>query len=212
MCRRSPLLALLLSVVGLVSLLAPAPARATTPRDALLTTADLPPGWEVLNEAGPAPSSYAWCPGGATLPVTPIAGAVRSFAGGAPGPLVYHEVLRFAPGGAATAMAAVRAHPGACSWSDAEAELAPMTFELGAMEELAWGAGAVQRRLIARWEGMVAMADIVIVRAGDALALLTHLAVGPADTVVDSALTEQLARRAADKLATVAVGESYQTL
>lgn len=195
---RRPLLYLLL--VGVIAAGRPAATHAAGLDAALLDIADLPAGWSVLSEAAPTPSSYGWCPAGAMLPVAPIERAVRSFTGGSPGPLLYHEVLGFRPGEGSRALAAVRASPGPCSWSDAREGLAPMTFTLAALEELGLGEEAVRRRLVARWAALVVEAEVVIIRQGDAVALLTHLAVGAGEAWLDAALGEQLMARAAAQL------------
>ena len=193
-------LAVLLLLVGLGAALVPTTARATALEGALLSTTDLPAGWTVLSESAAPPSSYAWCPGGAALPVAPVERVARSFAGGSPGPLVYHAVWRFRPGEATAALAAVRASPGACAWTDDEADLAPMTFSLTALTEWNVGEEAVHRRLVASWDEMVVVADVVLIRHGGDVAILTHLAIGQREAPLDAALTEQLARQAADRL------------
>ena len=204
--RRSSLrlavLLLLLAVVGARA--APTTARAALRDGALLSAADLPAGWTVLSETAPMPSSYACCPVGAALPVAPVERVARSFAGGSPGPLVYHEVLHFRPGDASAALAAVRASPGACAWSDEQSDLPLMTFHLTAMAAWSVGEEAVHRRLVASWDEMVVVADVVLIRHGASVAILTHLAIGQGEVSLDPALTAQLAQQAADKLAAVA--------
>ena len=187
---------LLLLLVGIAPVLAPSPTRATGPDSALLRAADLPPGWVVLSEGASAPSSYAWCPPGEALPVLPVARAARSFAGGVPGPLLYHEVLQFAPGDAVRALAAVRARPGPCTWALTEPDLAPMTFHLSALTDVALGDEAVRRELEAEWGDVVVAAEVLIIRQGDIVALLTHVAIGQADVRPDPALTTQWAAKA----------------
>jgi hypothetical protein len=195
---------LILPLAGLAVVLMTRPALATEHDTALLTAAELPPGWEMISGEAPAPSSYAWCPGGAALPVVPRERAAGSFAGGTPGPLLYHEVLRFARGDAHRALAAVRASPGPCSWEVAEPGLGAMTFNLTAMTERALGEEAIRRELMADWDGLVVQADVVIIRAGDLVALLTVVTIDPDSAPPDAALSDQLATLAAAKLLAVA--------
>jgi hypothetical protein len=191
---------LVVPLAGVAAILMARMVAATDHDTALLTVAELPPGWEVISGEAPTPSSYAWCPGGAALPVVPTERAARSFAGGTPGPLLYHEVLRFSPGDAGHALAAVRASPGSCSWEVAEPDLGAMTFNLTAMTERALGEEAIYRALVADWDGLVVQADVVIIRAGDLVALLTTVTIDPGRAPPDPALTDHLAALAATKL------------
>jgi hypothetical protein len=192
---------------------APAGAdRTTAPADAaglsvaLLTGADLPPGWRVVDAGGPIPSSYAWCPAGAPLPVAPLVQVARSFEAGALGPILYQSVLQFRSGEATQALAALRANASACTWVETEDDGEPMQFELSAATELEHGDEALHRRLTARWGELVASADVVIVRHGAFLAILTHLAVGDGHALPDARLTEWASERVAAKLAGLAGG------
>lgn len=186
-----------------VLLFAPAPVAATDVSTALLSDTDLPSGWKVLGGAAEVPGNYAWCPSDEALPATPLARAARSFSSDSINPILYHHVLVFDAGGAAGALAAVRARPDGCTWEEASADAVPMRFDLSAAEELALGDEAFQRRLEATWEGMVVRAEIIIVRRGDSIAILTQAAVGQGASATDPRLTRRLAERAAVKLSTV---------
>jgi hypothetical protein len=183
---------------------ATAPADAARLSAALLTGDDLPPGWRVVDAGGPIPSSYAWCPAGAPLPVAPLAQVARSFEAGALGPILYQSVLQFRSGEATQALAALRATASACTWDESEGDVEPMQFELSAATELDPGDEALHRRLTARWGELVAYADVVVVRQGAFLAILTHLAVGDGHTRLDARLTDWASGRVAAKLAGLA--------
>jgi len=179
-----------------------AAVHAATARAALLAEADLPGGWTGTDAPGPVASAYAWCPGGAAaLPVSPIDRAGRVFSRGSIGQLIYQEVLEFAPGEAQAAFTAVRAHPESCDWADTTADAVPMIFHLGVASELPAGDEAVYRRLEAEWDGMVLSADVVVIRQGQFITVLTHVVTGRETMAVDAGLTRRLAMAAAHKLA-----------
>src|SRR5215216_2557133 len=173
---------------------------------ALLSDADLPSGWRVVDGAGPAPERYAWCPAGAALPVMPRAQAARSYWSDAPSPLLYHRVLAFRPGEAAGVLAALRAGSSACAWAETEADAEPMRFELGVAADVALGDEALRRRLTMRWEGGVAEADILIVRRGAFVLILTHVVVGAGPNAPDARLSDRVTERAVAKLMALARG------
>jgi hypothetical protein len=185
---------------------ATAPADAAGLSVALLTDADLPPGWRVIDAGGPIPSSYAWCPAGAPLPVAPLAQVARSFEAGSLGAILYQSVLQFRSGEATQALAALRANASACTWAESAGDAVPMQFELSAATDLKLGDEALHRRLTARWGEVVASADVVVVRHGAFLAILTHLAVGDGHTRLDARLTDWASGRVAAKLAGLAGG------
>ena len=196
------LLAAMLTLGVLLGVAQPPAADAATPRTALLAEADLPDGWTAADAPGPAASAYAWCPGGsAALPVSPIDRAGRVFSRGPVGPLVYQDVLQFAPGETHAAFAAVRAHPEPCDWAELTTDDSPMLFHLGAASELPLGDGAVARRLEAEWDGVLLSADVIVIRRGEFVAVLAHVALGRESVAVDTDLTRRLATAVAGKLA-----------
>ncbi len=177
-----------------------APTTSASPllTSALLTTADLPAGWRA--EGAPSLiSEHAWCPS-EREGLAPLGRASVALAGGAVGPLVYHEVLHFSPAGAEQALAAARDGSQRCAWAETAADPEAMVFTLDEPQELPIGDEAVLRRLTARWESMVLEAHVVLIRRGELVAVLTHVTVGDGEAVLDHLLTLPLALRAEARL------------
>ena len=202
MWRRSILVAWSLAL--LLVLLPPGSASrtadASTLPAALLTTDDLPPGWQAQGTWSASASDYDWCPGEAATADQAVEQMATWFTGGSVSPLLYQEVLRFAPGGAEHLMAALRRSQLGCAWEETSADAAPMVFTLGAVTPIALGDEAVVRRLVAHWETTVVEADIVIVRQQDHVTVVTHVALGQHTGTLDTRLTMDVAHRAAEKL------------
>ena len=181
------------------AVIAPAPLSASPLlTSALLTAADLPAGWRA--EGAPSRiSEHAWCPL-EREGLAPLGRASVALAGGAVGPLVYHEVLHFSPAGAEQALAGARDGSQRCAWAETAADPEAMVFTLDEPQELPIGDEAVLRRLTARWESMVLEAHVVLIRRGELVAVLTHVTVGEGQAALDGQLTLVLAQRADARL------------
>jgi len=165
---------------------------------ALLGLADLPPGWTGGREADPGDGAVMdSCDGGP--PVTPLGMATAQFQGGEDGPFVRHYVAAFAPGDAARAFGYIRRDFSACGGTRDEGfTITPLSLPPLADEQIAV-------RLTVPDPDVEIRTEVVILRRGDALTLVQVVASGPADT--ESALTEQLARLASERLPLLAPGK-----
>lgn len=190
---------------------------------ALLTLEDMPTGWTTSPDAGEDDEGAAeFC---AELDFSeredePDAEAEASFEGGEIGPFVTHLVARFGDGEAEKRFTALREAVDECGDFDTTDE--DGTTITGQMSAVSFPELA-DESLAMRLSGTVTTAadgelgelefpmagDLVFFRQGDAVAAVFHLAIdaaafGGGGGGLDSAITEDLARKAAEKLAAVA--------
>lgn len=177
----------------------PTPTEADA-RAALLVSGDVPGGWQA-QESGADNASNARCAAFELLDDhKPAAEAEASFAAGRTGPFVEHRVLLFADVAAAERhMTLLDDAVRACASFGGDGGTG--SFKSTSAPDLGDDAAAVS--LQARATGLELDGEIVAVRRGRAVSLLTQLAVKIANfggAKLESALTTELARKAAAKL------------
>ncbi|HEV2071579.1 MAG TPA: hypothetical protein VGR26_17455, partial [Acidimicrobiales bacterium] len=187
---------------------------------ALLALEDMPTGWTTSPDAGEEDEGAAeFCAGLDITDDEADADAEASFQGSEMGPFVSHAVARF-DGGGDTRFAQLRKAIDGCGDFDiTDEEGNTLTGRLSAVSFPEFG----EESLAVRLSGTVTTvadpdfgelefpmaADLIFFRRGDALAGLFHLAIdtsafGGGGGGLDSTITEDLARKAEEKLAAVA--------
>ena len=186
----------------------PAPTEAEA-RAALLTTADLPSGWQADDDEGEDDDDDTDdnpCPEFDKVDAEkPAAEAEASFAPGPTGPFVEHTVELYADDDAAErVMQLVAEAVEACkTFTASDEDLGKLngTFEESAAPDL--GDDALAAKLTAKGGGIDITGEVLAVRDGRAISVVFHLGVqapGVGGGRVQSALTQDLARKAAAKL------------
>lgn len=188
----------------------PAPTEAEA-KAAVLTTSDLPAGWEVddtTDDGGDDDDNP--CPAFDKLDeVKPAAEAEASFARAETGPFVEHTVEIYADEATAQrvmqlADEAVRAC-NTFTQSDEDLGSVRGSFALGTNPNL--GDQSMAAAMTATAEGVEISGEIVVVRDGRAISVIFNLGMqveGVRTGRLESALTTELARKAAAKLQAVA--------
>lgn len=184
----------------------PAPTEAEA-KAAVLTTSDLPAGWEVDDSTDDdAADDDNPCPAFDKIEeVKPAAEAEASFARAETGPFVEHTVEIYADEATAQrvmqlADEAVRAC-NTFTQSDPDMGNLRGTFALGTNPNL--GDQSMAAAMTATAEGVELSGEIVVVRDGRAISLIFNLGMqvqGVRTGRLESALTTELARKAAAKL------------
>ncbi len=195
-------------------------ARDVDVEQALLTLEDMPTGWTTSPDAGEEDEGAAeFCDGLDITDDEPDAEAEASFEGSEMGPFVSHAVARF-DGGGATRFAQLRqAIDGCGDFDTTDEEGNTLTGRLSAVSFPEFG----EESLAVRLSGTVTTvadpdfgelefpmaADLIFFRQGDVVAGLFHIAIdtsafGGGGGGLDSTITEDLARKAEEKLAAVA--------
>ncbi|MBW3668519.1 MAG: hypothetical protein KY443_04825 [Actinobacteria bacterium] len=177
----------------------PAPTEAEA-RAALLTSADFPSGWQA-DESGDDNPSNARCQEFEALnDHKPAADAEASFAAARTGPFVEHRVLAFADVAAAERhMTLIEEAVRACASFGGNGGTG--SFSLSDGPDL--GDESLAASIRARATGLELDGEIVAVRRGRAVSLLTQIAMQIANiggAELRSSLTEELAGKAAAKL------------
>lgn len=114
---------------------------------------------------------------------------------------VSHSVASFAPGQAEAAFNRVTSILSRCTeWTDPDGT----RYRLATQTAPRLGDQSYAFRLSADTANLSIAADLVYIRRGDLIASLGNIAVGQGSATADPALTEQLARRADQKLAAIA--------
>lgn len=177
----------------------PAPTEAEA-RAALLTSADVPSGWQAGESGDDNPSSARCEEFEALNDHKPAAEAEASFAAGRTGPFVEHRVLAFADVAAAERhMTLFDEAVRACASFGGNGGTG--SFTSTSAPDLGDAASAVS--LQARATGLELDGEIVAVRRGRAVSVLTQIAARIANlggAELDSGLTAELTRKAAAKL------------
>lgn len=177
----------------------PAPTEAEA-RAALLASADIPGGWQAQESGADNPSNARCAAFEALDNHKPAAEAEASFAAGRTGPFVEHRVLVFADETTADRhMTLLDEAVRACASFGGDGGTA--SFTTTSAPDLGDDAAAVSLR--ARATGLELDGEIVAVRRGRAVSLLTQMAVKIANlggAKLDSSVTQDLARKAAAKL------------
>ncbi len=187
---------------------------------ALLTLEDMPTGWTTSPDAGEEDEGAAeFCDGLDITDDEPDAEAEASFEGSEMGPFVSNAVARF-DGGGATRFAQLRqAIDGCGDFDTTDEEGNTLTGRLSAVSFPEFG----EESLAVRLSGTVTTvadpdfgelefpmaADLIFFRQGDVVAGLFHIAIdtsafGGGGGGLDSTITEDLARKAEEKVAAVA--------
>lgn len=173
------------------------------PRDlsaALLTAADLPPGWR---ESAPAPANDGGLPlcgedlGGGDGDTAP---SVR-FQRGAGGPVLTQTIPLLPPGAAVYVWERVQEILRPCEWEQVTAAGLRISGSLSPLDLPRIGDDSIALRLELRAAGGAIQGDIVALLRGDAIALIAQL--GGVDAPPDTELTLLAARRAERRLASV---------
>lgn len=177
----------------------PAPTEAEA-RAALLTSADLPSGWQFDDDDSEEDSDDDVCPAFSRIrAIKPAATAEASFARGQSGPFVEHTVdLHADEATAQRVMQTVDEAVRECnrfSKSDPTLGSVEGTFALGTTPNL--GDASVAASFRATSEVVEIAGELIVVRDGRAVSVVTHLGIG---SRLESALTTELARKAAAKL------------
>ncbi len=158
---------------------------------AALTLADLPPGW---SEMAPGMSGDGFRICGAEQGPSGNGDATEvRFQRSQFGPFVFESLLPLPPGYGPAAMMLLRDifHP--CEWDEFDPDGGIATGRLTDPPFPAVGDDHIALRLDLEMPAFSLQGDIVVIRRGDAIAILVHLAAGAPLATVDSALTESLA-------------------
>jgi hypothetical protein len=175
-----------------------AAARGVDLTKALLTLDDLPPGWTTPS---PSPDSSAFC--NQDITIRPTARADADFERGQS--FVFHGLGAYNRGEAAAAMDQERKTLANCTqWTETDSDGTTTTYRVRPLSFPKLGDETLAFRLSAEAAGAVAEVDGVFIRRGDVISRVGNGQVGVRVAVVDSALTEQLARKANAKLAAAA--------
>lgn len=187
------------------------PSAAILPRT-LLTTGDLPSGW-MSTSLKISPDDAKPCGQDLALLTRATAQTRADFEAGSLGPFITQSVAIYPPGMAAQAMNDTVALLGRCrEWKEDERgsnvtiKTSPLSFP-----SLGDATLPVQVEIdgIANRDGLAGgflkgllggKTNLVFVRRGDAIVMIAHSAVGLGSPGVDVALTEQIARRAEQRL------------
>src|SRR5207249_10016918 len=108
----------------------------------------------------------------------PVTQASVWFAGGAVTPMLYQAVRQYPPGGAAPALAALRAGFGTCALDDVDPDGGTLSTRLVPVRAPDVGEEAAAQRISLRWDGMAAEAQAVAFRRGDVMIVLTQMVLG----------------------------------
>ncbi len=172
--------------------------------DAVLTLADLPPGWSAM-APGMSGSGFRIC--GEEQGPSGNGDAVEvRFQRSQSGPFVFQSLLPLPPGYGPAAMMLLRDifHP--CEWDEFDPEGGIAAGRLSDLPFPGVGDDHIALRLDLEMPVFSLQGDIVVIRRGDAVAILVHLAAGAPVATVDSALTESLARLIDERLAAITGG------
>lgn len=194
---------------------APRPTEATTaaapsPRDApplnaaeleekLLALDDLPAGWTTAPEEEDEDSGTTeWCGRDLEEEFEPGVEAAVDFQKDDFGPFLSHSVERHEGGGAKEAIDAFIETAQECEeWTETDPDAGETTFRLSPLSFPKLGDQTVAVRISGDNDFVSFAGDVVVWRRGDLLSLLINVGIGGD---LDSALTEEMARKADAKL------------
>ena len=118
--------------------------------------------------------------------------------------MLYQDVLQFQPGEATGLLAAIRAMPLPCAWDEHMDDGPPLRFDVRPLALATLGDESVALAITMHGDGIATEAEVVFIRRGELVTMVTHLAVAEQAATLDPALTQQLAQRAAEKLSLIA--------
>lgn len=180
------------------------PTAAASPADtelskALLTLDDMPTGW-TLSTDGPDSGGDTELCGKDPLPGEPRAKVSRDFEKGS-FTQATSTVQAWGKGEASHEMQTARQVMSSCTtWTDTDKDGKPETYRLSPLSFPKLGDETLAVRLSLDTSGATVAADAIYIRRGDYITIVGNLAAGFGTAEVDSALTEQLARKADAKL------------
>lgn len=185
----------------------PAPTEAEA-KAALLAVTDVPSGWKAEASEGEEEDDEP-CPEFKTLSAhKAVAEASVEFAPSELGPFVEHEVLLYADvAGAERYMTLAEQAVAACkSFSQEDPELGKLTGSFTAAASPGLGDASMAATMSAKGTGITMAGDIVAVRKGRAISLVSQVAaqVGRAGSKLQANLTKDLSTKATAKLQAVA--------
>jgi hypothetical protein len=155
---------------------------ATQVRDALLTPADLGPGWTAQSVPRQGDPLCGVETTAATAPVRGRAGFRKSPSG----PFVLERFVGFPEGGAGAVMSALRAALEDCDETVSESQGTRVVWRVQTVPEATAGDEVLSVRLTTRdaGQGLPAIADQHIFRRGDFVGGVAHISVGDLDPAI----------------------------
>lgn len=168
---------------------------------ALLSLEDMPTGFTTVPPDDEDDRGSQPCGKSTELRHNAVETKEAEFTKGAFGPIISHVASTFKSGEAKDRFDQARTiFEGCPSWTETDEKGETVEYRLSPLSFPRLGDQAYAMRMDVKTGGAVAQADIVFVRRGDVIFLLGNTVGGLGVAMVDSALTEQLARKAVEKL------------